>query len=181
MKKDKGRIVYAYPSSGKTYLGKKYPDRVVDLGRTEYLFCLTEEQRKMDIEERKGKIDAPLNPEWPQNYIDAMLEAQEKYDIVFINQKVLKHLREQNIDYWVVIPRLNDKKEYSERMRKRGNSQEFVEKMEGNFEEYVRGAGEDSYAEKIITLEKGQYLADILDELVPQKTDQEMPILHNNV
>ena len=79
-----GIIISAFATCGKTYLGKKYKN-VIDLESSNYKHDNTE-IINIPPEERKGTTRRP-NPNWPNNYYNAIIEAQKKYDIVLVQLK----------------------------------------------------------------------------------------------
>lgn len=156
----KGVILNAFPASGKTYLGQQLPN-VIDLGKTAFAWVQTPQQQRMDAEQQKGLLQTK-NPNWPQNYVEAILKAQNKYDIVLVNYDVLKTLHEQGIAYSIVTPTLDCKQEYIARMQQRGNNSDFVLHMQQAFDAYVTNNLQDPYAEHIYTMNPGQYLYDFI-------------------
>ena len=71
-----GKIISAFAGVGKSYVGKKYSS-VLDLESTYYKW-LENGVAHLTEEERKGRKDRVLNPLWPQNYIDEILNSFEK-------------------------------------------------------------------------------------------------------
>lgn len=155
----KGIVVYGFPAIGKTTVCKKY-DNFLDLESSDYQWMFTEEQLKMGVEERKG-LDKVKNPTWPQNYYDAIDKAREKYDYVFVAFSGIEHCKEKNIEYIRIFPSIDQKEDYISRMRNRGNSQAFLDKIANNFESYITGCIDDDQAIKI-EMKKGEYLEDCL-------------------
>ncbi|MDR3169856.1 MAG: hypothetical protein LBU27_09290 [Candidatus Peribacteria bacterium] len=85
--------------------------------------------------------------------------------MVLVNEAILETLRNNNIPYSCVVPVVSCKKEYMERMKSRGNNEQFIQKMAEHFEEYITNNAQDEYAENIYTLQQGQYLSDLLKTL----------------
>ena len=77
----KGTIVCAFATCGKSYLGKKYSN-VIDLESSEYKHD-NSDLKDIPVEKRKGTF-RKLNSKWPNNYYKAIIEAQEKYDVVLV-------------------------------------------------------------------------------------------------
>lgn len=158
-----GQIISAFPMTGKTYCGNTYQN-IIDLWRTPFKHILSEEDKKVWVEASKW-ILKEINPEWPNNYKEAILEAQHTYDVVLVNEAILETLRANDIPYSVVTPTINCKDEYIERMRQRGNNDILIQKLSANFEKYITENREDSYAEHIYTLQQWQYLSDLFEIL----------------
>jgi hypothetical protein len=82
-----------------------------------------------------------------------------------VNEAILETLKNCNISYFRVVPDVSCKEEYIERMKLRGNNEQFIQKMAEHFEEYVNNNAQDEYAENVYTLQQGQYLLDLLKTL----------------
>lgn len=104
------------------------------------------------------------NPEFPDNYIKHIEESIGQHDFIFVSshQVVRDALDEKGIHHFVVVPKVEDKDSYIKRYRQRGNEASFVSMMEENFESFVESI-EDTRNGKVVTLETGYFLADILD------------------
>lgn len=76
----KGIIVAGFGAIGKTTLGNKY-DNIIDMESGYYQWDNTGFEN-IPYEQRKGKKERPKNKDWPTNYYHAVLEAQNKYDVV---------------------------------------------------------------------------------------------------
>lgn len=71
--------------------------------------------------------------------------------------EVVNLLNKNNIDYYVVYPEENMLEEIIERCKIRGNNEEFISRIK---EVYYADFPKDF--EKVIWLQKGQYLEDVL-------------------
>lgn len=92
-----------------------------------------------NIEHYKHYEKRVPNTYFPKNYIEAIKENQEKYDIVLIayNSTIFKSLKENEIEYYLCYPDKEAKDIYIERFRKRGNNKEFIQSNIELFEEAV--------------------------------------------
>lgn len=73
----------------------------------------------------------------------------------------LKALEKEGIDFIVVQPSADQKDDYINRYKSRGNRDKWIDSMASKFELFVNSS-EKFYPGKVLTLEKGQYLSDIL-------------------
>ena len=149
--------------TGKTYCGNTYQN-IIDLWRTPFKHILSEDDKKVWVEASKW-ILKDLNPEWPNNYKDAILEAQKTYAVVLVNEAILETLRAEHIPYSRVTPTIDCKDEYIERMRQRGNNETLIKKIWDNFEKYIAEDSEDTYAEHLYILQQWQYISDLFKTL----------------
>ncbi|MBQ7917690.1 MAG: hypothetical protein IJ310_02605 [Clostridia bacterium] len=157
-----GKIIAAFAGVGKSYVGKKYPN-VLDLESTYYKW-LEDGVAHLTEEERKGNKNRVLNPNWPQNYIEEILKQKENYDIVLIqlsharlkNEKIFEYFDENNIEYYVARPNLTGWKYIEQRLRDRGNTEEFVGQVRDNFNIFIEEFSKDKYNQIII--EDGEFL-----------------------
>lgn len=132
----KGIIIAGFGGVGKTELAKKYKN-VIDL---ESIFWRWQYNEKYtNIEEYKSCENRILNPDFPQNYMEAIKENQKKYDIVLIayNTTICEALKENELSFLLCYPDKEAKDIYIERYRKRGNNERFINKNIESFEEAV--------------------------------------------
>lgn len=157
-----GLVIHAFAASGKTTLGKKYKN-CLDLQSSPYHYILTDNQQKVEHEKRKGqKLDT--NPDWPQNYFNAIDKAIQEYDFVLINHAGIEHCKNKNYKYMRVFPSPNQKEIYTQRMKKRGNSQMFINHITEIFEKQIEESKQDKQAIKV-ELQNDEYLEDCLKRL----------------
>ncbi len=161
-----GKIIAAFAGVGKSYIGKKYPN-VLDLEST-YFKWLENNVAHLTEEERKGRKDRILNPLWPQNYIEEILKQKDKYDIILIqlshkrlaNEQIFKYFDKNKIEYFVARPNLTGWKYIEQRLRGRGNTEEFIKQVKDNFKIFIKEFSKQKYNQIII--EDGKYLEDAL-------------------
>ena len=106
----KGIIVAGFGAIGKTTLGNKYSN-IIDLESGYYQWD-NKGYEDIPYEQRKGKKDRPKNKEWPTNYHHAVIEAQNKYDVVLTSMHfhLLDFFEENNIEYYLAYPTLDSEK-----------------------------------------------------------------------
>lgn len=137
-------------------------DRVIDLESGVYQYILTPEQKKMTAEQLKGTT-REHNPEYPQNYFNAVRAAMKKYDFVLVAWNVIvQYCIPNRIKYWHVYPTPDQKDEYMERLRTRGNPQTFIDKISEQFQRCIDDINADKTADKKIELQKHEFLRDAL-------------------
>lgn len=161
-----GKIIAAFAGVGKSYVGKKYKN-VLDLESTYYKW-LEDGVSHLTEEERKGNKNRVLNPEWPYNYIDEILKQRDNYDIILIqlshprlnNEQIFKYFDENGIDYYVARPNLSGWQAIENRLRQRGNKEEFIEQVRDNFKIFIEEFSKAKYNQIII--DDNDFLEDAL-------------------
>ncbi len=162
----KATIILAFAGAGKTYCGKKYKN-VLDYDYLFYKFIYKDEMKKSKtFEELKGREEwRKLNPLWPQNFMNQLLENLQKYDVILMpaNDEIISYLEESKLDYLLCYPKAECKSIYMKRYWERGSNEEWIRNMEENFEQNVQGF--DEHACKKIILEGNETLEDKLIEM----------------
>jgi hypothetical protein len=126
----KMQVVGAFCGTGKTYLANKYPDIVLDLDIGTYKF-IDDVGDEIPFEQRKAIKQYQINPDWPQNYIEAILKNRPLYDIVFVSYcPEIAHL----LDFYF-YPTLSEDgwQVLEQRFRARGNNQRFIDIAHAQF------------------------------------------------
>lgn len=156
----KGIIIAAFATCGKTYLGKKYSN-VIDLESSNYKFD-NKEISNIPTEERKG-TSRKINADWPNNYYEAIIDAQEKYDIVLVQLKPehFDYFDKHNIKYSIVYPNMNNWNEVEKRCINRNNNEAFIARLREVFEPYYEDSINRNY-EKLYILDNDMTLEDVL-------------------
>ncbi len=158
----KGIIISAFATCGKTYLGNKYKN-VIDLESSNYKFD-NSELINISPEERKG-TSRKLNPNWPNNYYDAIIKATDQYDVVLVQLKPehFDYFDKHNIKYSIAYPNLNNFDEIKRRCIKRNNNEDFIFRLREVFEPYYEDSIKRNY-EKFYILNDNMTLEDCLLE-----------------
>lgn len=155
-------IISAWICAGKTYLTKKY-DNVTELPSGDYKYILTEEQKAVVNKESLKSTKRELNPAWPQNYYDAILEEakSERHEIILIAPCMpFEEMRNYGIDFILAYPDPACKEEYKRRAISRGANEAFVKRVDTKIEpDYADFLSQPN--EKII-IQPGEYLEDAL-------------------
>lgn len=155
-------VISAWICAGKTYLTEKYSN-VSELPSGDYKYILTEEQKAVQNKEGLKSTVREINPAWPTNYYDAIIEEVKKaqYEIILIAPCMpFEEMRGYGIDFLLAYPDPVCKEEYKERARNRGANEEFVKRVEAqietDFKEFQKQPNEK------IVLQPGEYLEDAL-------------------
>lgn len=160
----KGIIVAGFTALGKTTLGKKY-NNVIDLESSLYQWKYENEMTLDQIENNKGKEGRIYNDEFPENYFDAILDAQKEYDVILTSMhwELLEEFEKNGIEYYLAYPELDFADEIRQRCIDRGNSTEWSEKIKQKvFDWYPRL--KDYKPKEILFVSKDKYLEDVLKE-----------------
>ena len=149
-KQNKIRIISAFPCLGKTSLSKKDPINYEDLESSDFnwkydSFC---ETRLLSKEERKGIISTRMkNSEFPTNYVDHLEQRMTLYPnrvfFISMHDEVIEELDKRSLEYISIYPTTDSKGEFLNRMRKRGNNNDFISYMMKNYDLFIEvGIGE---------------------------------------
>ncbi len=163
----KGIIMAAFAGLGKSYVGSKYKN-VLDLESTYFKWKTDAAIDGLGVEERKGVAGRVLNEAWPQNYIEEILKQKENYDIVLIqlsherlkNEQIFDYFEVNNIEFYVARPNLTGWKFIEQRMRDRGNNEEFISQCRDNFNIFIEEFSKPKYNQVVV--EDGEFLEDAL-------------------
>ena len=78
------------------------------------------------------------HPEWPNNYIDH-IKSLDGIVLCSTHENVLDALDEAGIEYFLVFPMEKAKATYLNRFRNRGSSTQFMERLNENWESWIKG------------------------------------------
>ena len=156
------KVFSVFAGLGKTYVGKKYPN-VLDLQSSPYRFDYTN-AKKEDYEKLKEIPNRKVNPNWPNNFINAIKEASNKYDVILVasSPDIRNILEQNNINYTFVLPSKGSKEILLERYKSRGNSQELINLVMRYFDTW--SYKKEDYNCPLVILEKDKYLEDYLKD-----------------
>lgn len=150
-------IYSAFPGTGKTFASSKDAS-IIDAESSNFQWL---DATGGTNESSKGALKTK-NPEWPQNYINYIIEKSKNNTVLIASQPVvLNALDEANVAYTTVAPLVSDKQTYLQRYEKRGNNELFVNLMSKNFDNFIEDLHSHTKAHHI-TLKTTEYLIDIL-------------------
>ena len=100
--------------------------------------------------------------EFPSNYVDKVKDDIGSYHIIFVSshKEVRNALVERKIPFILVYPDVKSKEEYLQRYRKRGSSEDFINNVDANWEEWLKDMKKQKGCKHIV-LKEGEYLTDI--------------------
>jgi hypothetical protein len=119
-------IIAAFGCLGKTTFARNHKEIALDLESVRYS-CIYKKKHPND-EYAKNDPDWILNPEYPRNYINDVIENIGKYKIIFVTlaEEILAGLDKHNIEYTIVYPRLSRKERIIQDAKDRGNNTNFT-------------------------------------------------------
>ncbi|MDR1421505.1 MAG: hypothetical protein LBI64_01410 [Coriobacteriales bacterium] len=160
------RVLFTLPGSGKSVLASNQPHKFIDLETHDYEWLedhLADEADKTII---PWSIENGGNPEWPWNYLSAIKsELERRGDIVLLltyRDDIASLLSQNNINFTLVIPAMDDKNTYHNRYLKRGNTWEFVEYLDDIWSQTIDVMEKDGH-EKIY-LAQGEFLQQVFED-----------------
>lgn len=159
------RIIAAHAGTGKTTLAKARPDMYVDFVAMPYKYYLPDacEENK---ESRKADFSLEIRDEWPQNYVDAILNDLKLHNKILLIPpvgNVLHALAEAGIKYHLCYPMRKLKEEYCKRYESRGNSTDFLFVFIDGWDGFIDSFEANTHGEHIV-LDKGVYLSDVFSD-----------------
>ena len=97
-----------------------------------------------------------------------LLKQKNNYDIILIqlshkrlkNEEIFEYFDKNNIEYYVARPNLSGWKFIEQRLRDRGNTEEFVGQVRDNFKIFIKEFSKPKY--KQIIINDGEFLEDAL-------------------
>lgn len=160
-------IWLVHSGCGKTFASQQRND-VLDFAIGEYKYLHPLKFSTLLESEQVKACDGELNPEWPWNYIDAVMQAygEKRYRYIFVPviTRLADVLRMNEIPYTLVYPDLSLKREYKKRYIERGNNEGFLEVFIGHWEYWNTIFKVMMCPDKRIVLQSGQYLTDVLEK-----------------
>lgn len=154
----KTKVYACFTGLGKTYASKILKNSI-DLESTLFKWIYKE---NVDVESLKGSINRELNKDWPNNYIEEILNSIGKYEYIFISlnvPEVFEVLENLGVEYKIVLPSKDDKLDLLKRLKRRNNNQNFINSIDEKFDEIL-----DYYKDykNVVYLKSNQFLLDYI-------------------
>ena len=167
-------IIAASAGCGKTTLAQKYPDIVAYIESSVYKYLLGT-MTKAEIEAAKH-TKREDNPDFPHNYIDAIINAGKTHKIVcvWLNRIILPEYDRHGIPYILCYPDHEAVMEYRQRFIDRGNNDLFINHVMDTYDYYI-DQWETMPGEKIV-LHKGETLESRLEVIYETDSDRHIRI-----
>ena len=148
----KTKIISAFPACGKTYVFENFNDKVIlDSDSSKFSWVMVANQKVR-------------NPDFPQNYIRYIKENIGKVDYILVSthENVRRALEDAEIDFYLVYPDRNLKKEWIGRCFLRGNRENFCWLIADNWDNWIDQLEQDSKRHKSIILRHGEHLSNVI-------------------
>jgi len=157
------RVFVCAPSIGKSYLAS-IDDRFVDLDeeKTIYKYGYDKDISRLKIEELKGNHGKAKNNDSMQYIKDRFLEELKGNKIILLAPYFLDILEEYNVPYCLIYASLKAKSKLVERMKNRGNQNNFIERIMDSYDEFCKKIKLDNRSIFKISWDGEGYLSDIL-------------------
>ena len=128
--------------------------------QVENISIFLQKNKKQKNKESLKSTKRAINPEWPKNYYDAILEEEKsgKHDIILIAPCMpFEEMRNYGIDFILAYSTPDCKEEFKKRAKNRGANDEFIKrvdtKIEPDFEEFMRQPNEKKIIQPVEYLE----------------------------
>lgn len=158
----KYKIISCYSEVGKSYVGNLYPQFYTDCESSPFNYV----DKSTNTEIHKG-TDRVQNPNFLQeylSYVDSVLKIGN-VALISLHTEVVRELAKTH-KILMVLPSKDNKAEYLERYKRRGNNPTFIKDLDECFVQYIDialEAFENNENVTIVTLPKGKYLIDLLE------------------
>ena len=157
------RIISAFPACGKTTYYKEWSkyspenvwrtrnngeDAYDESGNPVGFKILDSDSSEFSwVKDENGNNTSIRNPEFPQNYIDHIKEKMQSEFIIFVSSHdvVREALKQNNIPYDIFYPRKDQKEEWINRFRKRGDDEKFISFISDNWDKFIDDIEKDDY------------------------------------
>jgi hypothetical protein len=123
--------------------------------------------------EKDGHIDLDSSvfpkDQFPINYVNRIVSLIGGCDVLFVSshKEVRDELRRRDIQFTLVFPSVDSKDQFLLRYKQRGNSQEFIDKISNNWEDWINDCRNDvrPYAFDRWEISGLRYLSDSLEAI----------------
>ena len=167
-------IISAYAGCGKSTFAKRTWNSI-DMVTVPYKYVVPENTITDEGDERlKANYEYEIHPDWPRNYISAVIAAYHRYQYVIIPtiKPVLDELQRFRIPYMLFYPDRTLREEYSNRYRNRGNTEAFERIFIDGWDHFLGSLEADSYGIHY-AMKTGEYLSDYRSEIETYASEKE--------
>jgi ribosomal-protein-alanine N-acetyltransferase len=164
--KFKCNVIICGPAIGKTYLAD-HDEHFVDVDglRAIYKYGISRDSKEYESGKwNRGEVVNKDSKEYSKRLLQSTI-AEGKVALLSFHEDLVNYLLENNIDYCLVYTDIDSREEYIQRMKDRGNQDNFIYEMtnEKVWNEFHKKDEEDEKPTYKIKLRKGEYLSDIKD------------------
>lgn len=154
----KAIVISAYPATGKSHFTKKYGDKLNVLDSDSSLYSWI----------HKTNGERVRNPDFLNSYIEHIKENLDKADIIFVSShlEVRRALQDEKIPYVTVYPCYNQKDAFIIRMKNRGNTEQFVEDQEKNWDARVASVVDEPHGRNVYRLWGNKCIEDAIPRIL---------------
>ena len=157
------RVFVCVPAVGKTYL-TEICDTFVDMDELKARYKYAQENAtKQEIEFLKGNRGEPVRTDANEFVVKKAIEYLNSTDkrLLFApNPQIVDMIYKNNIPYCLVYHSKDCVEEIAQRMRNRGNQENFIRSMTEPIDEFYKASTEDTRPAFKIELHKGEFLSD---------------------
>lgn len=162
------RVFVCVPAVGKSYLCEK-DDRFVDFddmkARYKYGYETLSKAEMEKLKGNRGKVLRDDSTEFIKSQIMKYLNETDKILLFAPNPQIVEMIYENKIPYCLVYHSKSCVKEIEERMRIRGNQENFIRSMLDPIDAFYEASVNDKRPAFKIELFEGEYLSDKLLEI----------------
>ena len=175
------RVFVCVPAVGKTYL-TELDDRFVDMDELKARYKYAQENlSKREIEFLKGNRGNPVRTDSKEFIEKTTLKLLAETDKILLfapNPQIVDMIYSNGIPYCLVYHSKDCVEEIAERMRKRGNQENFIRSMTEPIDEFYKASTEDTRPAFKIELHKGEFLS---DKILPILNNQTKNLWNNKL
>lgn len=156
-------VISAFPTIGKTYAYESMKDienlKVLDSDSSKFSWLYDYSSFTSDL------IEKQRNPDFPNNYIEHIKQNMDAdYLFVSSHENVRKAMEQANIPYILIYPDKDMLPEIVGRCYLRGSSENFINTLIDNWNNWISSCESDTGAISKITLSHNEYLTDIIEK-----------------
>ena len=163
-------VISAYPCCGKSYIveNQKKIFRGITNDSGEKISVADSDSSGYSWIYEDGERTDKRHPDFPNNYIEHIKGLMGKVDFIFVSShKIVREaLRDNNIEFVMVIPDKRELNEWMVRMYNREDTDEFINNQIDHWDEWLNEIEEetDTYS-KLIKLHRKEFLSDVITDL----------------